>query len=31
MLVPVFITHYVPFVMLDNQRRNGVERRRPNK
>jgi hypothetical protein len=31
MLVPVFITHYVPFVMLDNQRRNRVERRRPNK
>ena len=31
MLVPVFITHYVPFVMLDNQRRNRVERRRLNK
>jgi len=31
MLVPVFITHYVPFVMIDNQRRNRVERRRPNK
>ncbi len=31
MLVSVLIIHYVPFVMLDNQRRNRVERRRPNK
>ena len=31
MLVPVLIIHYVPFVMLDNQRRNREERRRPNK
>ena len=31
MLVPVLIIHYVPSVMLDNQRRNRVERRRPNK
>ncbi len=31
MLVPVLIIHYVPLVMLDNQRRNRVERRRPNK
>jgi len=30
MLVPVLIIHYVPFFMLDNQRRNRVERRRPN-
>ncbi len=30
MLVPVFITNYVPFIMLDNQRRNREERRRPN-
>ena len=30
MLVPVLIIYYFPFVMLDNQRRNRVERRRPN-
>ena len=30
MLVSVLIIHYVPSVMLDNQRRNRVERRRPN-
>jgi hypothetical protein len=30
MLVSVLIIHYFPFVMLDKQRRNRVERRRPN-
>jgi hypothetical protein len=30
MLVSVLINHYFPFVMLDNQCRNRVERRRPN-